>query len=656
MGEPNNEIIAANGGIAQEEWLRDESEHPYKFVPTKASGNTVPFPAITKCNTFILRHYAAGIVEEIGQRMYDGDLAMYFDIPDFTEDCMIMRDCRISPSMSFWWQDRFSFLADLEVYIEADVRTDSICGRQSCTVYATVFFDFEDQITYSLEGFSFDKPDRDAIKLDDYLIPIMSYEEVEEAAEQMHFRYLAIALRDRRCINAFQLAKAMGLNIESHRLYHKPKTKSVLYWKESKVLVQLPGSDDKDPPVEITIPADTIVTNGNLIALDNRSLHVFHECFHAEYHWLFYRLQDMHNSDLRTIKKKRKAKNQGREPKNPLPIMEWEAKRGSHALQMPRSLALPQFRDYAEEEQQRLHHMGWALENVGRRVSDEWGIPKYLVRARLLHLGFWQAQGSLNYVQQTKEKGNYIRPFLFDRESCPGSSHTFVISPLDAFKLYESNEEYRARIDSGAYVYVGGHVCLNDPEYVTQTKYGPRMTEWANRHVDECCLRFENIYVVDDNYEFHLNSINSDEEYNRHYNDFIARGDTLSAKEANDRQAALLASLSRVPGKALRQIMDMQQMTNPELAEAALVSESTVKRWLKEEVSYNPLTALRIIVALSMPPWLSYWFLDMASVVLQYSGIHLLYREIINCRYMDSLREVFDLIEAAGYQRPKETD
>ena len=188
MGKPSNEIIAATSGIAQEEWLRDESEHPYKFVPTKPSGNTVPFPAITKCNTFILRHYAAGIVEEIEQRMYDGDLAMYFDVPDFTEDCMTMRDCRISPSMSFWWQDRFSFLADLEVYIEADVHTDSICGRQSCTVYATVSFDFEDQISYSLEGFSFDKPDRDAIKLDDYLIPIMSYEEVEEAAEQMHFR------------------------------------------------------------------------------------------------------------------------------------------------------------------------------------------------------------------------------------------------------------------------------------------------------------------------------------------------------------------------------------------------------------------------------------------------------------------------------------
>ena len=656
MGKPNNEIIAVTNGDVQEEWLRDESEHPYKFVPTKASGNTVLFPAITKCNTFILRHYAAGIVDEIKQRMYDGDLAMYFAVPDFTEDCVAMRACRISPNMSFWWQDRYSFLADLEVYIEADIHTDTIYGRRSRTVFVTVLFSFEDEITYSLEGFHFEKPDRKGIKLDDYLIPVMSYNEVEEAAEQMYFKYLAIALRDKRYINAFQLAKAMDLNIESHRLYRKPKTKSILYWQESKVLVQLPESDDTTPPVEITIPADTIVTNETLIPLDKRSLHIFHECFHAEYHWLFYRLQEMHNSDLRSIKKKRKVKNQGKEPKNPLPILEWEARRGSHALQMPRSLALPQLQNYAEEEQQRLRHVGCALENVGKRISDEWGIPKYLVRARLLHLGFWQAQGSLNYVKWSKETGGYIRPFMFDRESCPGTSNTFVISPLDALKLYERNEEYRARIDSGAYIYVCGHVCLNDPEYVMQTKHGPRMTEWANRHVDECCLRFENIYEVDDNYEFHLNCINSDEEYNRHYNDFVARGDALSAKEANERQAALLATLSRIPGKALRQLMDVQQMTISETAEAALVSDSTVKRWLREEVSYKPVVALRIIVALSLPPWISYWFLDMAKVPLQYTGIHLIYREIMNCRYMDSLREINELIEEAGYAKLSETD
>ena len=117
----------------------------------------------------------------------------------------------------------------------------------------------------------------------------------------------------------------------------------------------------------------------------------------------------------------------------------------------------------------------------------------------------------------------------------------------------------------------------------------------------------------------------------------------------------MLSTLSHIPGKALRQLMDLRQMTNPEMAEAALISESTVKRWLKERASFNPTTALRIIVALHLPPWISYWFIDMAKVSLQYTGIHLLYREIINCRYMDSMLEINELIEAAGYEKLRET-
>ena len=182
------------------------------------------------------------------------------------------------------------------------------------------------------------------------------------------------------------------------------------------------------------------------------------------------------------------------------------------------------------------------------------------------------------------------------------------------------------------------------------------MTEWGNRHIDECCLRFENIYVVDENYEFHLNSINSDEEYNQHYSDYISNGETLTPKERSLRQTELIESLPHVPGQALRKLMDYRDhMTNEDLAENALVSLSTAKRWLKEEYSYTPEEALRIIVALSMPPWLSSWFIEMAKVPLSYRGVHMMYREIIHCRYMDTMHMVNDWIEDAGYDRLKET-
>ena len=82
-----------------------------------------------------------------------------------------------------------------------------------------------------------------------------------------------------------------------------------------------------------------------------------------------------------------------------------------------------------------------------------------------------------------------------------------------------------------------------------------RLQELCNRHVDECCLRFANVYEVDENYEFRLNSINSDEEYNRHYIDFAAQGRELSEKEAMEQQSEIIASLPNKPGEALKALM-----------------------------------------------------------------------------------------------------
>jgi hypothetical protein len=251
--------------------------------------------------------------------------------------------------------------------------------------------------------------------------------------------------------------------------------------------------------------------------------------------------------------------------------------------------------------------------------------------------------------------GRYITPFTFSRESCPTTAHTFVISPEESFRLYEQNAEYRARLDTGDYVYVEGHICLNDPAYIVQTPLGPRMTDWGNRHVDECCLRFENVYEVDQSYEFHLNSINSDEEYKRHYIDFVAQGKELSAKEAMEEQSKIIEELPSKPGEALKALMKLSgNITIEKMAERTLVSAGTVKNWRKEEYSYDPETAIRIIVGLHLPPWISMWFLQICGVVLQFRGLHMMYRNIIACHYMDTLSEVNSLIEAAGFERMNE--
>ncbi len=289
---------------------------------------------------------------------------------------------------------------------------------------------------------------------------------------------------------------------------------------------------------------------------------------------------------------------------------------------------------YKEEAKEGCDHAGRVYETVAYAVSEAMDVPKYLVRGRMIQIGYWQAQGALNYIQTSPASGRYIVPFMFSRESCPTTAHTFFISPKDSFKLYEANADYRTRIDTGNYVYVEGHICLNDPAYVIQTPLGPRMSDWANRHVDECCLRFENVYEVDENYEFHLNFINSDEEYNRHYIDFVAQGKDLTLKEITELQSSVIASLPCKPGEALKALMKMSgDVSQEKLAELTLMSRGAVRNWMNEEYTFRPETAIRIIIGLHLPPWLSKRFLDICGVTCQYHGLHLIYRNILDCHY-----------------------
>ena len=134
----------------------------------------------------------------------------------------------------------------------------------------------------------------------------------------------------------------------------------------------------------VKIPAGTILINENAVHKDMARLSVYHECFHDEYHWLFYRLQEMHNNDLRKIRKTRKPKNQGREPKNPLTILEWEAKQGSRALMMPECIIRPMIEEFEKEEWKIHKHAGRVFQGVGYSIYDKMGVPKYLVRGRMI--------------------------------------------------------------------------------------------------------------------------------------------------------------------------------------------------------------------------------------------------------------------------------
>ncbi len=56
-------------------------------------------------------------------------------------------------------------------------------------------------------------------------------------------------------------------------------------------------------------------------------------------------------------------------------------------------------------------------------------------------------------------------------------------------------------------------------------------------------------------------------------------------------------------------------------------------------------------MALHLPPWISTWFLRACGIVPQFRGLHMMYGNIIDCNYMDTIGKVIALIESPGFDR-----
>lgn len=228
MYDVTREELVAAVEAEEREWLSTDDIHPYKSRVPQTKGNTVSFPKITKFNTYLLNHYGAEIVEEINGLLYDGELAAICGVDGFYSQQLTHDRCRIDPRMTFWRVNKYEFTADLVVYLKANAYNDDYSGLQSFTLYVSLDFCIDDRMTYEFGSVSLKQPERDRIKLDDYLIPVLGMREVNAAAEDLLFEYMPEALHDYKLLDPFKLARKMGLEVAYHKLYKNHKTKSVL--------------------------------------------------------------------------------------------------------------------------------------------------------------------------------------------------------------------------------------------------------------------------------------------------------------------------------------------------------------------------------------------------------------------------------------------
>ena len=613
-------------------------------------------PVVEDMDRCIRERFLPRILQEMNTRLVNGDLSQLLGRAVVSER-IAPRDLEIG-GVSCWRLNRTDFLADVDLTVSLTAEQD---GRDIPSRFGFclgLWFCTEEGFSFEVQELhlSANKPDRSFWKLDRFLVPILREDEIESGAERL-WEDLLPDIREQKERNARILAEKLGLTVCEMRLHCQNRTRSILFFREGSVLVQqekLPGEEEFPAPVPRAVPANTIVIN-TAARSEYRDLDILHECIHYEWHLLFYRLQKLMSTNPQEIRYTTVRNSVGRPNSDPLRFMEHQARSGSIALLLPQNLIRGKAWRLFQQESARpsvngyLNHPGFRWDRVIRRLADEYAVPRTTVRRRLVQLGHPAARGAVNYVD-----GKYITPFAFTEDHSSRGQATLVIGRKAMADLYHRSGEFRQLMGRGDFVWADGHVCLNDPQFLRPTDEGARLTPWANAHADACCLRFEKVWLRENEESVWLfGTLNSSEEYIREYDRFLDRRLSLTARERLNRRNRLMQSMPASFSDALVYLMenrDEGRVTLDELAALAHVSRKTVSRYRNgKQSAFDPDVVIALCIALHLPPWLSRLMLDKAGFSVKSYGPRGHYGEILDCCFMDTIPEVQQYLRSAGY-------
>lgn len=518
---------------------------------------TIILPEIQSMPAYIRQHYEGEIIRKCAQKIADAELPGEWGKPRNHHSIggVFVADVRPVKGAITWMSFRrvaeCCVEADLTIEMELHFRYGSRGRFKQITqrYFADLWLDMEDGINAEYGNFRLFRhaKDRPGVKLDDYLVPVFSWEDIENEAETIILNTVCEGLTDPKWLQSGLFARRLGLEVVRLPLYKRTKTASILFFKPSEVLM---AADDKEELDPIPVPVD-----GNTIVLNSKKPHherdaIFHECFHYVEHRLFFQLQQLHNTDVIRLSRWKPVEMRKNE-RSPIEWMEWQAHAGSQCLQAPQTLLKRKVNEALDGMRQMNRHMGYKLQAVGRALAKEFNVYNYQLRNRMIQVGYCAAKGALNFVGE-----GYITPFAFSLNECRGRQ-TFVISPKEMLEEYVRNEAFRARIDTGRFTYVDGHVCLNDPKYVTRLEKTLRLTDWANGHVDQCCLRFVRNYYRDQQTHYVFGQLNSDEAYNGRSLSMSASEQATNLYEQAIKTSRMLLSLPGTFHETFARLMDI---------------------------------------------------------------------------------------------------
>lgn len=428
--------------------------------------------------------------------------------------------------------------------------------------------------------------DSDNDKYSGELVPIISRDAFENEAIKFLEKYYPLVLQEPIAVPIRKIAKEMGLSImEESLLSSELDVFGLVVFEDGNV-------KDKNKNIVIrnakrgTVLIDPRVYYERTLGTVNFT--IAHECFHWHRHQPYHALMKMLgvNDELGKIIQCSIGSNaKDSEKWKAVDWMEWQANGVTPHILMPTNTAKIKITELIEKYQIRFDGTdGYQIEEMISELADFYGLSKQVVKMRMREMGYAKIDGAFTYVN-----GQYVTPFSFDA-SALSDNQSFTISSADLFKAYCLNKEFRKAIDTGRFVYIEGHVCLDNEKYIVRSDGQIKLTRYALSHMDECCLVFDKGYSYESKYQgqkyYTQMMYKTPEQPNAQEYSFELNAHNkilLSQIQGASKSANAMRLYPGAFSETLVQLMKERKLSNKKLADASLVGERTIQRLRNDE-------------------------------------------------------------------------
>ena len=587
---------------------------------------------------FFFDTYRLNMYSRLNQMLRTGSLRKLIPFP-FTEKRITHNELSFE-APDIWWTDRTSF--DLECPFR--LKLTSPDGIQIWNGYfAYSFWADGNKLAGCLNEANAheNRADHaDAIRMSTFLVPYTNGKQIDDISEEIWKYYYDGIVPSLQARNATDLAHRMGLNIIYLPLHNDDGVGSILFFSQGNVLTRDKEQTAKKlPPTEVTVPANTIVINTNIIKREYSSYDIFHECYHYQVHYLFFVLQQTLSNDLRVLETMEVKTDTSSKQSNPIYWIEWQANRGAYGLMMPASEVRPMLQEALAKVKNPLHN-GYLYETAGINLAGDLCQPYFRVKARMLQFGHIHAHGALNYV-----RGKRIQPFDFSPASLERPNTTFVIDKYSSSKLYEKNPEYRSILDTGRFIYIDGHIVRNSEPYVCRDDDGYHLTPLAYKQLDQCALRFSREYKLKNIGRYKPGRLNYDADYVKQTQFYL--NDQQSPIE--DAIAEYEESFPKTFKAAFDMLREHNHMTLEDLEEITGISLSKIKRHRDNPDLLTVDFVMYFILLWKLPDFIAELLLDRAYIHLSNTNKrHLVFKHILRVEWMDGIEAANEHLKSRG--------